>query len=127
MKCMHSADPVGGDSRAGVVGGWLGGGLVAAIVLCACADPPKPHERVTGDCRALMTRCSSRQSTVDPGATEVRPDATTHAALVRIEFEDTVVDSKGNSQTTTPTDPGSYGEFFTAFASAARHPTERSL
>jgi hypothetical protein len=191
---------------------------VAAFLLCACADNTKPNERVTGDCRALMTHCSSRQSTVDLNETErtalrnlqervfnglsagetvvasasalkalgytvtstdsqagvvhaelnkvvasqgqrrgralvklvsaatgvpirgshlqgpdhesiralalARPGPGPRATVVRIEFEATVVDSKGNSETSTPTDSKTYSEFFIAFAAATQRGTE---
>jgi hypothetical protein len=222
MKRKDLSDPAGHARNGDRTGSWapacgaLCSGLAAVILLCACADAPKPNERVTGDCRALMTRCSSRQSTIDltpaqlaairalqersfrdlsasdtvaasasalqtlgytvtstdPAAglvhaeldkvvatkgqrrgrslvklvsaatglpiqgrhqqgpdhdsmhahALVRLDPGTHAAVLRIEFENTVVDSKGNSQTSTPTDPAPYGDFFSAFESAAGHP-----
>jgi hypothetical protein len=49
----------------------------------------------------------------------VRRDSSTQGMVVHIEFDDTVVDSKGNSRTTTPTAPGPYRDFFSAFADAA--------
>jgi hypothetical protein len=50
----------------------------------------------------------------------IRHDSSTQGLVVHIEFEDTVVDSKGNSQTTTPTEPKPYSDFFNAFATAVR-------
>jgi hypothetical protein len=194
---------------------------VMLSLLCACADNTKANERVTGDCHALMTHCSSRQSTVDLSDTErialkslqermfaglsasetvtasasalktlgytvtstdsqagvvhaelnkvvatkgqrrgralvklvsaatgvpirgshlqgpdhesihalalTRPGPGTQATVVRIEFETTVVDSKGNSETSTPTDSKPYSEFFNAFAAATHRTTEEKV
>jgi hypothetical protein len=191
------------------------GTLLLAMVLGACASTAKaPNERVTGDCRALLVHCSSRQTIQDLDANQraaleklqeraypgmsaaealsasaaalrglgytvlsadtrvglvhaeldqvvttqsrrreraflklltsatglpirgrhlqgpdhesvratalARPDPGAHGALLHIEFEETVVDSKGDSKTTTPTEPERYAEFFAALDSGSQ-------
>jgi hypothetical protein len=47
-----------------------------------------------------------------------RSDAATRSTWVRIELNETIVDSKGNSRTTTPTDAETYDAFFRALNEA---------
>jgi hypothetical protein len=55
----------------------------------------------------------------------VRVDPGTRATLLHVEFEQTVVDSKGNSTTTTPTEPKRYTDFFEALDLGRQRPAQQ--